>query len=64
MKDPIIEEIQKIRQEHASKFGYNLKMIYEDLKKLEAECGYEIVRLTPKIKTSTLTNSTVNSSNH
>lgn len=64
MKDPIIEEIQKIRQEHASKFGHNLKMIYEDLKRLEANCGYDIVRLAPKMRTSPLTNGTANSSNH
>lgn len=56
MQDTIIEEIQRIRQEHASKFGHNLKMIYEDLKMLEISCGYKIVKLSPKMRTPTLAN--------
>jgi hypothetical protein len=31
-KDPIVEEVRRIREEHAARFGYDLKAIYEDLK--------------------------------
>jgi len=36
-KDPIIEELHKIREEHAKKFNYDLKAIFEDLKKAQAK---------------------------
>ena len=31
-KDPIVEEVRKIREAHASKFNYDLKRICQDLK--------------------------------
>ncbi|MEO7841154.1 MAG: hypothetical protein ABIU06_17570 [Anaerolineales bacterium] len=31
--DPIVEEVRKIRDEHAKKFNYDLKAIAADLKK-------------------------------
>lgn len=34
-QDPIIEQIHKIRQEHARKFNYDLRAIYDDLKQRE-----------------------------
>ncbi len=37
--DPIIEELHKIRQEHAKAFHYDLKAIVEDLKKQEHQGG-------------------------
>ena len=36
-KDPIIEEIRKIREEHAAKFNYDLDAIVEDVKKCKEE---------------------------
>ena len=35
--DPIIEELQQIREEHAKKFHYDLTAIFEDLKKAQAK---------------------------
>ena len=32
-KDPIVEEVRKIRQEHAAKFNYDLKAICEDIRR-------------------------------
>ncbi len=32
MKDPIVEEIRKIRDEHVKKFNYDLDAICEDFK--------------------------------
>jgi hypothetical protein len=37
LNDEIVNEVRAIREAHAAKFGYNLRAIYEDLKKSEAE---------------------------
>ncbi len=47
-KDPIVEEIRKIREAHAAKFNYDLKAICADLKKKEKDCGHPVVSLPPK----------------
>ncbi|MGA1874460.1 MAG: hypothetical protein ACMUIA_02520 [bacterium] len=46
--DQIIEEVRKIREDHAAKFKYNIKAIYQDLKRQEKEGGRVIVSLQPK----------------
>ena len=35
--DEIIDEVRKNRDAHAEKFNFNLRAIYEDLKKSESE---------------------------
>ncbi|VFN02751.1 MAG: hypothetical protein BECKG1743D_GA0114223_107463 [Candidatus Kentron sp. G] len=47
-KDPIIEEIHKIRDEHAARFNYDPVAIYNDLKRLERESGRETVMFAPR----------------
>ena len=47
-KDPIVEEVRKIREEHAALFGYDLKAIFEDLKKTEKMSLRKVVSLPPK----------------
>ena len=47
-QDPIVEEVRKARQDHAKKFGYNLKAIYDDLKATEKLGGREVVSLPSK----------------
>lgn len=47
-KDPIVEEIRKIRDEHAARFNYDLEAIYKDFKRLEEESGRKTVNLKPK----------------
>jgi len=37
MNDEIIREVRAIREAHATKFGFNLRAIFEDLKRSEAE---------------------------
>lgn len=44
-KDPIVEEIQKIRESHAKKFNYDMSAIYEDLKAKELKSEWKIVTL-------------------
>lgn len=48
MNDPIVEEVRKARQNHAWKFGHDLKKIIKDLKRIEEECGHRVVALPPK----------------
>ena len=37
LNDEIVSEVRAIRDAHAAKFNYDLRAIYEDLKKSEAE---------------------------
>ena len=48
MKDPIVEEIRKIREAHAAKFQFDLHAICKDLQKKEKTCGHTIVSLPSK----------------
>lgn len=43
MRDPIVEEIRRIRQEHAKKFNFDLDAIFEDLKQKERNGGRIVV---------------------
>jgi transposase len=52
-KDPIVEEVRKVRQEYAARFGDDLKAIYDDLKATERKGGRKIVSLPPKKLKST-----------
>ncbi len=46
-KDAIVEEVRKIREEHAARFDYDLQAIYDDLKETERRSGRKIVSLPP-----------------
>jgi hypothetical protein len=48
MRDPIIEEVRKHRKEHTKKFKGDLLAICEDLRRVQAASGHEVVRLAPK----------------
>ncbi len=45
-KDEIVEEIHRIRDEYAKSFNYDLKAIFEDLRKKQDESGYKFVDLS------------------
>ena len=47
-KDSIVENVRKVREEHAEKFRYDLDAIYQDLKKQEKRSGRKVVSLTAK----------------
>jgi hypothetical protein len=53
MNDPIVEEVRHWRLEHTRKFGGDLTLIFEDLRRKQRESGCQIVRLPPKRKIST-----------
>jgi len=42
-RDEILEEIHKIREEHAKAFNYDLQAICDDLRQRQAESGRQII---------------------
>lgn len=46
--DPIIEELHKIRKEHAAKFNFNLLAIVRDYQQQQKQSGKEIVSFLKK----------------
>ncbi len=48
IKDEIVDEVRKYREEHASTFNYDLKKICRDLKEKEKAYGDKVVSLPPK----------------
>ena len=47
-RDPIVEEIRKIREEHAARFNYDVRAIGEDLMRRQHDSGHRIVSLPPR----------------
>jgi hypothetical protein len=59
LSDEIVNEVRAVREAHAAKFNYDLRSIYEDLKKSETEriaAGHPFVSppATPAAPASTL----------
>jgi hypothetical protein len=48
ISDPIIEEIRRIRQEHARRFNYDLRAIVDDLRERERQHPERLISLPPK----------------
>jgi len=51
VKDPIVEEVRKARQDHAREFNHDLSAICKDLKRIEREWGHKVVSLPPRLLT-------------
>jgi hypothetical protein len=49
MIDPIVEEVRRYRMEHTKKFGGDLKLICDDLRRIQKESGIQVVRRSPKL---------------
>jgi hypothetical protein len=49
MKDHIVDEVRRIREEHAAAFGYDIDAIYADLKRLEKESKAPRVSFGPRL---------------
>ena len=47
-QDEIVEEIHRIREEYSRSFNHDLKAIFADLQKQQAESGREVVNLSRK----------------
>ena len=48
MVDPIVEEVWKLRDDHAARFNYDVDAIFADLKRIERERACSVVSLQPK----------------
>lgn len=48
IKDPIVEEVRKVRDEYAKKFNYDLDAICRDLQKKQGQPGKKVVSFPPK----------------
>lgn len=46
--DEIVEEIHRVREEYSRLFNHDLKAIFADLQKQQAESGREVVTLSRK----------------
>jgi hypothetical protein len=42
-EDSIVEEVRKFRDEHAAKFGYDIRAIAEDARKRQQQSGWKVV---------------------
>ena len=47
-KDPIVEEVRRVRDEQAKAFEYDLHAICENLRKKQNSSGHEIVSCPPR----------------
>lgn len=47
-KDPIVEEVRRVRERHAARYGYDLSAICRALKDEERHSGRRVVSLPPK----------------
>ncbi len=45
MNNPIIDEVRRIRDEHARKFNYDLAAICADIREHQKICGHPVVSL-------------------
>ena len=52
-RDPIVEEVRKIRAEFAARFDNDLEAMMKELRRTEAEGGREVVSLPPRRPAST-----------
>ena len=46
-RDPIVEEVRRVREKHAARFNYDLDAIAADIKTLEQDVADRLVMLPP-----------------
>ncbi|MEY3826748.1 MAG: hypothetical protein RLZZ148_1565 [Cyanobacteriota bacterium] len=54
-EDEILEEIHKIREEHAKSLNYDIKAICADWRKKQAQSGRKLVNLSSDTKSAYVT---------
>jgi hypothetical protein len=47
--DPIVDEVRRVRHEHAAKFGFDLRAICDDIRARERASGRKYVSLPPRL---------------
>lgn len=48
MRDPIVEEIRRVREEHAARFNFDLEAIVADLMRSEADRDWPRASFSPR----------------
>jgi hypothetical protein len=48
MNDPIVDEVRKVRNAHASRFNYDSDAIFRDIKEREKKSGHAFVSFPPQ----------------
>ena len=46
--DPIVEEVRRVREGYAARFGFDLQRIVEDLRQLAKSGEFEMAELTTR----------------
>uniref|UniRef100_UPI004055EB5F hypothetical protein n=1 Tax=Candidatus Electrothrix sp. TaxID=2170559 RepID=UPI004055EB5F len=49
IEDPIVAEIRRFRNEHAEKYGHDLKRICNSLREFEKTSGRKVVHRKPRL---------------
>ena len=47
-KDPIVEEVRKLRDQYANQHGYDINRIFQDIQKRQAQVGKKQVSFSPR----------------
>lgn len=47
--DPIVDEVRRIREEHAARFNYDLDAIIKDFQESQRLSGRPVVSLSPRL---------------
>jgi hypothetical protein len=53
MKDEIVDQVRKAREQNAAKFNYDLRAIIADARKRQKTSGHRVVSFAPKPKKGT-----------
>ncbi len=51
-KDPIVDEVRRVREDLAAKHGFNIKVILAASKKRQSRSRHKVVSFVPKKKLS------------
>ena len=47
-RDPIVEEVRRIREDQARRFNFDLNAMFDDLCRRQALSGHKLVRRSPR----------------
>jgi hypothetical protein len=48
LEDPIVNEVRRVREDHARRFNYDLDAIFRDIKEQEKRSGRRLRRFAPR----------------
>ncbi len=51
-KDPIVDEVRRVREQHAANYAFDVKAILAAAKKRQRRSGHKVVSFVPKKRLS------------